>query len=151
MSGAMLWPIAGAASVGLARATAVAVNSGLSFAAELAQEMSGAAISADSRAKGAANGRREAIQRRIEQFAERVKQQLEAAGIDLSKPLTLTADGLGGLTPGDHPQRAAIEELMQTDYLLLRDFERLQDEHQAAGDEAASSPLEIVVTKAEEK
>src|SRR5688572_23073171 len=108
MSSPLLWPIAGAAGVGLARATTAAVNGGLSFAAELAKGLSGAPVAKDAEAQAAGDGRRESLQRRIEQLAQRIKQQLEASGIDLAEPLALTGDGLGGISAGNHPQASAI-------------------------------------------
>ena|SRR5688500_16381453 len=145
MASPLLWPIAGAAGVGLARATATAVNGGLSFAAELAKGLSGAAGAVDAEAEAAGDGRRESLQRRIEQLAERIKQQFEAAGIDLAEPLILTGDGLGGISAGNHPQASAIENLLESDVLLLRDFERLADEHQ----ELAATEFSVVVAAAE--
>src|SRR5688500_8104085 len=151
MSGALLWPIAGAAGAGLARATAAAVNGGLSFAAELAQGLSGAGATADAEAQAADDGRREALQRRVEQLAQRIKQELEAASIDLSEPLTLTGDGLGGISAGVHPQRTEIENLLESDVLLLRDFERLADEFEAVAAEASGPDalpgFSVTVTK----
>ena len=118
----------------------------MSFASELAKGISSPAEPADEKAQAAANGRRESLQRRIEQLAQRIKQQLEAAGIDLAEPLTLTGDGLGGISAGDHPQKAAIESLLESDVLLLRDFERLADEHQ----ELAATEFSVVVAASEE-
>jgi hypothetical protein len=129
MTGAELWPIAGAAAVGLARATASAVSDGLSFAAELARGADDSSAAADLEGEDARVQARRALDQRIEAFAERVRRQLAAAGIELGQPLTLTSDGLGGIAvAGDHPQRALIEDVLSSDVLLQRDFQRLADE-----------------------
>jgi hypothetical protein len=126
MASASLWPVIGAASIGLARAATAAVGEGLSFAAELAR-----GSKADEQPAKAEQQRNE-LERRIEAFAARIKQQLADAGIDVSQPLTLTDDGLGGIAAANHPQRAAIEELLEGDFLLLRDFDSLKDEYEAS-------------------
>ena len=77
---------------------------------------------------------------RLESLAARIKQQLAEAGIDVSQPLTLTDDGLGGIAAQGHPQRAAIEELLESDVLLLRDFDRLHDDYEAAAASDSSLP-----------
>ena len=145
MSGALLWPIAGAAGASLARATTAAVQGSMAFATELAKGIGAAPKDVDAETKTAAAERQESLKRRIEQLAERIRQQLEAAGIDMSQPLSLTSDGLGGISAGDHPQRAAIESLLESDVLLLRDFERLADEHQSL----ATTEFSVVVGTAE--
>jgi hypothetical protein len=131
MAGASLWPIAGLAGVGLARAAATAVTGGLSFAAELARGIASSDEPPKPSEPTAAEKEREQLQQRIEALTARIKQQLAEAGIDVTQPLTLTSDGLGGIAAADHPQRAAIEELLGSDYLLLRDFDRLKDEYEA--------------------
>ena len=143
MASAALWPVIGAAGIGLARAATAVVGEGLSFAAELARG-SNSELQPDQ-----AEQPREQMQRRIEAFAARIKQQLAEAGIDISQPLTLTADGLGGIAALDHPHRAAIEELLESDVLLLRDFGRLQDDYEAAAASDASLPDDfgLVISK----
>jgi hypothetical protein len=131
MAGA-LWPVIGVAGIGLARAATAAVGEGLSFAAELTRGLSSSADASEAANQAAADERREGLQRRIDAFAARIKQQLAAAGIDVTKPLTLTSDGLGGIAALDHPQRTAIEGLLESDVLLLRDFDRLKDEFESA-------------------
>jgi hypothetical protein len=137
MAGGALWPVIGVAGIGLARAATAAVGEGLSFAAALTRGLSPSAEESDAAKQTAADDVREALKRRIEAFADRIKQQLAAAGIDVSQALTLTSDGLGGITAGDHPQRAAIEELLEGDVLLLRDFDRLKDDYEAAESDGA--------------
>ena len=77
------------------------------------------------------------------------RRELAEAGIDVSQPLTLTDDGLGGIAALDNPQRAAIEELLESDYLLLRDFDRLQDDYETAAASDASLPDDfgLVISK----
>lgn len=137
-SGALL-PVIGVAGIGLARAAADAVKEGLSFAAELARGPDANAQIAN------ADLERQRMQQQIEALAARIKQQLADAGIDVSQPLTLTSDGLGGIAAHDHPQKAAIEELLESDFLLLRDFERLKDEYEAS--EGHSDDFRLIVTQ----
>ena len=142
-----LWPIVGVAGIGLARAATAAVSDGLSFATELARGMT---QSDETSEASTAEQQTQQLQQRIDALAARIKQQLSEAGIDITRPLTLTSDGLGGLTAADHPQRAAIESLLESDVLLLRDFDQLQDDYEsaAAGDDALAAPFEVVVTAA---
>jgi hypothetical protein len=128
------------AGVGLARATAAVIGDGLSFAAELSRSTE---TTAEEAQESAAVRQRSDMNRRIEAFAQRVREQLSAAGFELSQPLTLTGDGLGGISAGDHPHRAAIEELLEGDVLLLRDFERLKDEHESSAGPANDFQLTI--------
>jgi hypothetical protein len=144
-----LWPIMGVAGIGLARAATSAVSDGLSFAAELARGLAPRDAASE---PSAAELQKEQLQQRMEALAARIKQQLAEAGIEVTQPLTLTSDGLGGLTALDHPQRAAIESLLEGDVLLLRDFDRLREDYEsvaaAAGDDALAAPFEVVVTAA---
>lgn len=145
MASAALWPIMGAAGIGLARAATSAVNDSLSFAAELAQGLAPSEESSATSEPTAAEREQEQLRQRIEALANRIKQQLAAAGVDVTQPLVLTSDGLGGIAATEHPQRAAIESLLESDVLLLRDFERLKDEYAAAA--GASSSFSIVVSE----
>lgn len=144
MASAALWPIIGATGIGLARTATAVIGEGLSFAAELARG-SNSEVHPDQ-----AEQQREQLQRRIEAFASQIKQQLAEAGIDVSQPLTLTDDGLGGIAALDHPQRAAIEELLEGDFSLLRDFDRLKDDYEAAAasDNALPEEFRLVVSEA---
>jgi hypothetical protein len=137
-----LWPIAGIAGIGLARAATAAVNGGLSFAAELAR---GLTPNDDASEPSAAEQQKQQLQQRIEALISRIKQQLSQAGIDVTQPLTLTSDGLGGLTAADHPHRAAIESLLESDVLLLRDFDQLQDDY--ATTVGASNDFQLTITQ----
>jgi hypothetical protein len=119
----------GAAAVG-GRVAAGAVSEGLSFATELLRGASGAEASADEVA-GEPN-RSAGLLQRIAALADRIRQQLAAAGIGLSQPVELVSDGLGGIAlAGPHPQQAAIEDLLASDVLLQRDFNNLRREHEA--------------------
>ena len=124
MSSIALIPLASAAAAGLARGAADVVNGGLSFAAEL--------IRGDDTAPPARGpSELEAAQQRqtemIEQFAARIRTLLSEGGIDLPEPLALESDGLGGVSvASDHPQRNAIENLLDGDVLIQRDFDRLR-------------------------
>jgi hypothetical protein len=142
-----LWPIAGVAGIGLARAATAAVSEGFSFAAELARGLTPSDVASE---PSAAEQQKEQLQQRMEALVARIKRQLSEAGIDVTQPLTLTSDGLGGFTAADHPHRAAIESLLESDVLLLRDFDQLQDDYEAAvaADDAPGAPFEVVVTAA---
>ena len=144
MASAALWPVIGAAGIGLVCAATAAVGEGLSFATELAR----GSQAEEQPAK--AEQQRDELQHRIEAFASRIKEQLTEAGIDVSQPLALTDDDLGGIAALDHPQRAAIEELLESDYLLLRDFDRLRDGYEAAAatDNSLPSEFRFVVSEA---
>jgi hypothetical protein len=145
MASASLWPILGAAGIGLARAASSAVSESLSFAAELARGSDASGEPSAATEPTAAEREQEQLRQRIEALAARIKQQLAAAGVDVTQPLVLTSDGLGGITAAEHPQRAAIESLLESDVLLLRDFERLKDEYAAAA--GASSDFSVVVSQ----
>lgn len=144
MASAALLPVIGVAGIGLARAVTATISEGLSFAAELAR-------GSESDVQPTQGERqREQLKQRIEALAERIKQQLAEAGIDVSQPLTLTDDGLGGIAALEHLQRAAIEELLESDYLLLRDFDHLKDDYEAAAasDNSLSSEFRLVIAEA---
>ena len=144
MASTALLPVIGVAGIGLARAVTATIGEGLSFAAELARG-SDSAVQPDQ-----AQQQRQLLKQRIEALAARIKKQLAEAGIDVSQPLTLTDDGLGGITALDHPHRAAIEELLEGDFLLLRDFDRLQDDYEAAeaSDNSLPSDFRLVIAEA---
>jgi hypothetical protein len=136
MASASLLPVLGVAGIGLARAATAAIGEGLSFAAELMRGEEPPASTSVEQEPGE-------IPQAINALVSRIKKQLAAAGIDVTQPLTLTSDGLGGITAGDHPQRAAIEELLESDVLLLRDFERLKDEFETSAGPGTDFQLSI--------
>lgn len=131
MSSIALLTLGGVAASGLAKTAVQALNQGLSFAAELAKS-----ATTDGKESDDSQSQLEALRSdhaaRIAEFADRIRRELESAGIDLNEPLEVTSDGLGGIAlAGDHPQRAAIEELLSTDVLLQRDFQRLANEQES--------------------
>jgi len=129
--------ILGSAAVTIGRGVAAAAGDGLSFASELLK-----AVGGERPAKQAAPAENP-LTARIEALRERLRRYLSAAGIELSQPVELTSDGLGGIAVGAHPQQAAIEAALNSDVLLERDFQQLvQDTSDAAGAEAS---LAIVV------
>lgn len=147
MSNIALLTLGGVAASGLAKTAVQAVNQGLSFAAELAKSATADGKAADEEASRLAEMRSDHAAR-IAEFADRIRRELEAAGIDLEEPIEVTSDGLGGVKlAGDHPQRAAIEELLATDVLLQRDFQRLANEQEslAAASDGAAEALSITI------
>lgn len=135
MIGPAAWGSAvGAAAVVAARGTAAAVGGGLSFAAELLKAAGGEAPAAQT--DSAAARWLDDFTQRASALAERIRRHLAAAGIELSQPLELTSDGLGGIALAwPHPQQAQIEEVLSRDMHLARDFNHLRREH----DERAAS------------
>jgi len=134
MAVSALLPIAGVAAVSLAREAVSAVGSGLSFAAELVRQGrgDGASPAADESAITAA---REQFTAALSQFAKRLRQHLEAAGMAVSGPIELAADGLGGIeVGGNHPQQAAIEELLAADGSLREQFVSLAEGYELLSD-----------------
>lgn len=117
-------PAAAAAATSLARSAAHGIAEGISFAAELARahrdvpagDPSGPSLPPD-------------LQRAIDEFAERIRQRLAAAGIELAPPITLTGDGLGGLSIDGPPQ---IESLLAGDGQLAAMFHELASRYERA-------------------
>jgi hypothetical protein len=65
----------------------------------------------------------------IPKFAAGLRDRLRGAGIDPAIPFTLKEDGNGGLlVDGDHPHRAAIEDLLAQDSELLSQFQEIARE-----------------------
>ena len=59
----------------------------------------------------------------VADLSRRILQRLNAAGIDLTIPIELRTDGIGGVAVDDpHPQRAEIEQLIATDSELTSSF-----------------------------
>jgi hypothetical protein len=115
----------GAAAITVGRGVLGAAASGLSFAAELASAASGAAQpAADNSEQQAAP--RAALKQRKEELQQQIQRHFTAHGIQLSEPVELISDGLGGITlAAPHPQEAAIQEALGSDVLLERDFNQL--------------------------
>ena len=146
MSNIALLTLGGIAATGLAKTAVQAVNQGLSFAAELAKSATADGNATDEEASRLAELRSDHAAR-IAEFADRIRRELEAAGIDLEEPIEVTSDGLGGIAlASDHPQRAAIQELLATDVLLQRDFQRLADEQESLAAAGDGTPEALSIT-----
>jgi hypothetical protein len=129
-----LLPIAGVAAASLAREAASAVESGLSFAAELMRQGRGeAAVPATGNWE--INQAREQFTAVLWQFARRLKQHLAAAGLVVSGPIELAADGLGAIeVGGNHPQAPTIEALLAADDSLREQFASLAERYELLSD-----------------
>lgn len=123
-----LLSIAGIAAAGsLAREAVSAVGSGLSFAAELARQGRGEELAPATDERDSAQ---EQFAAALSQFARRLQQRLAAAGLAVTAPLELAADGLGGIdVGGNHPQRSAIEQLLASEEALREQFAALAEHH----------------------
>jgi hypothetical protein len=123
-----LLSIAGIAAAGsLAREAVSAVGSGLSFAAELARQGRREEIAP---ATGERDSAQEQFTAALSQFARRLQQRLAAAGLAVTAPIELAADGLGGIdVSGNHPQQSAIEQLLASDEGLREQFAALAEDH----------------------
>ena len=79
----------------------------------------------------------------LERFRIALTQQLDVAGVDLSKPVHLRGDGFGRLVlQGDHPDRAIIEMVLHENVSLAAMFNELAAEHLPPRD-AGSDPDEL--------
>jgi hypothetical protein len=59
-------------------------------------------------------------------YVARLRGRLQAAGVDLSQPVTLKDDGHGTiLVDGDHPDRSTIERILADDYQLRSGLQEL--------------------------
>ncbi len=127
MAPSALLPIAGVAAASLVREAATAVGSGLSFAAELVRQGRGeGAEPSQGQSEPSALG--EQFTAALSQFARRLAQHLAAAGLVVSGPIELAADGLGGIeVRGNHPQSNAIESLLAADESLREQFAALAE------------------------
>jgi hypothetical protein len=134
MSASALLPIAGVAVAALAGEAASALGSGLSFAAELLRPSTdeGAGPAAPSSSLPSA---RERFAASLAQFARRLKQHMEAAGLAASGPIEIAADGLGGIdVANQHPQGSMIEALFESDSGLRDQFTALAEAYELLGD-----------------
>jgi hypothetical protein len=74
----------------------------------------------------------------LREFVAKLRQRLAVAGIDLTGPLEVTSDGLGGVQVGsERADRAAIEQALSGDEQLLAEFHNLAEQHQALADDDA--------------
>ena len=118
----------GAAALTVGRGVLGAAAGGLSFAAELASAASGAAHPAVANTEQQATAKA-AIKVRKEELQQQILRRLAAHGIQLTEPVELVSDGLGGIAlASPHPQQAAIQEALGSDVLLERDFTQLAND-----------------------
>jgi hypothetical protein len=142
----------GAAALTVGRGALSAVGNGLSFAAELARAVTGAATSPAESSSRQADAARAALTARSDELRERIERHLAAAGIQLIESVELVNNGQGGIAvAGGHPQQAAIEEALGSDVLLERDFNWLANDYaefaQADGSADWTRTLTIRVPK----
>ncbi len=130
-------PLAAGSAIGVAALTVgrgllTAASDSLSFAAQLAQ--GGATKSSASADRHQAE--RNALDQRLAELKQRIRTQLATANIQLTDPVELTTDGLGGIAvAGPHPEAPAIQEALSRDILLERDFNQLLSDCQAFTDQ----------------
>lgn len=114
---------AGAAVLTVGRGILGAAAGGISFVAELAKA-AGAGGARDS----------EPVLTEVDQVTgeatadlqARIKEHLAQAGIRLTRDVELASDGAGGIcVVGSHPEQAAIQEALASEFLLERDFQEL--------------------------
>jgi hypothetical protein len=113
--------------VSLAREAVSAAGSGLSFAAELVRQGRTAANEPQASDSGITAARQQ-FAAALTQFARRLQQHLKSAGLAVAGPIELAADGLRGIEVGsNHPQQAAIEQLLAGDDSLREQFAALAE------------------------
>ena len=123
MSIPSLLPIGGAALGVLASRAIGELSQGLSFRQLLmAPQHDSASNNGEiDREKAQSN-----LNEQLPQFARRLHDRLKSAGISISHPFTLRNDGFGSLVvDGDHPDRAAIEEIFSRDRELAEEFQAI--------------------------
>lgn len=117
----------GAAALTVGRGALGAVGNSLSFAAQLVGAAGGASATSSQSSRDAAAAM---MKQRIDEMRQRVERQLAAAGIQLTEPVELVSNGMGGIAvAGLHPQQAAIEVALGSDVLLERDFNQLAGDY----------------------
>ena len=129
MSPLMLLPWAGTATT-LARGAAQALGESLSFAATLGNF--GASTETEAAAENAAQlaDQERGFHLAAEKFRELLQRALSAAGVDLTVPLEIKSDGLGGIqAAGDHPDRRLIEQVLSGDTSLQQQFQSLANDY----------------------
>ena len=133
-----LLSLAGTALAPLAREVVGQITDGLSFQRLLASGDTShandvAAAGEDSAARFAESpeaARLDAIRRQprkeLEAYVDRLRHRLSAAGIDLTEPIPLKVGHRGDIqVDGQHPDRAAIEDLLAADSQLTSTFRLL--------------------------
>ncbi len=121
MTIAPLLSIAGVAAGGVATVAAHSIAQGLSFLDTLPNNASSAASAASSTCQscteaGSLAALKSSAQAALAKFQSLLGPKLAELGIDLSQPLVLAVDALGGIreTSG-HPQGAQVEQLLAGD------------------------------------
>ncbi len=110
------------------------MGSGLSFAAELVRQGRGGEAELTAGQSQIASARAEFVAA-LSQFARRLAQHLQAAGLAVSGPIELAADGLGGIGVGEHhPQSGAIGALLAADDALRDQFAALAERFEQLSD-----------------
>jgi hypothetical protein len=119
----------GAAALTVGKGALSAVNNGLSFATQLVTPSSATNASQTKPAQPSAD--QAALKQRADELSQQIQQQLAAAGIQLSEPVELVSNGQGGIAvAADHPQAAAIQTALSSDFLLERDFSMLSGDYE---------------------
>ena len=145
MAMSALLPFAGVAAASLAREAVSAVGSGLSFAAELVRQGRGEAPE-PATGESEFSAAREQIAAALSQFARRLRQHLEAAGLAVSGPIELVADGLGGIeVGGNHPQQSSIEQLLAADESLRDQFASLAEGFELLSDDTGRREFGLLI------
>lgn len=117
---------AGSAALTVGRGLLNAAAGGLSFVAELAKAAGG---SAADEAKNTATTASQAFTNLVTELQRRIQLCLAQQGIHLSKPVELASDGAGGIVvTAPHPEQAAVEAAIASNFLLERDFQRLAED-----------------------
>jgi hypothetical protein len=122
-------PLVGVAAGVLGRGLSNALSDSLSFAASLRQ---GEAEEEQPAACEPANlaASEQTFQAALDRFRDHLASQLTAAGVNLSGPIELQSDGLGGVqVAGDHPQRAQIEQAISGNFSLQQEFQALSGQY----------------------
>jgi hypothetical protein len=74
----------------------------------------------------------ERFEQALADFVARLRQRLAILGIEVSDPLTLESDGLGGIqVAADRADRAVIEQSLAGDEQLLAEFQKLAEQYAA--------------------
>ncbi len=136
MSLSPLIPIAGPAIASLAAKSIEQLSDGLSFADVLRQVVgqSGESPSAQAASASKAAGESGLLNLRDSAFAALQKlksfalSRLSSAGVDTSRPIRVHVDAFDRVTvQDDHPDRAKIQRLLETDQKLMDAFEQLAE------------------------
>ena len=139
----------GAAALTVGRGALGAVGNSLSFAAQLVGAAGGTSVTPSQIQTQQSNAAQAALKLRADELRQRIERQLAAAGIQLSEPVELISNGVGGIAvAGSHPQQAAIEEALGSDVLLERDFNQLAGDYSELAQQGREGelPPELSIT-----